>query len=144
MITPIKRYIILLLGIILFFSCHTEKSHNTMKDVDYRIDSLLEQMTLDEKIGQMNQLMNFIDSMPIDPYFHNLIKEGKLGAVLNAFSPEMINEMQRIAIEESRLGIPLLVGRDVIHGYRTIFPVNIGLAATFNPDLVRETAKIAA
>lgn len=109
-----------------------------------KVQELLQQMTLDEKIGQINQLMNFVDTIPIDPYFYNLIKEGKVGAVLNSFSPEMTNEMQRIAIEESRLGIPLLVGRDVIHGYRTIFPVNIGLAATFNPELIQETAKIAA
>ncbi|NOQ25171.1 MAG: glycosyl hydrolase [Bacteroidales bacterium] len=111
---------------------------------DSKIDKLVQQMTLEEKIGQMNQVMNFIDTMPIDPYFYNLIQEGKIGSVLNAYSPEMIKEMQRIAVEESRLGIPLLVGRDVIHGYRTIFPVNIGLAATFNTELVKEIAKIAA
>lgn len=105
---------------------------------------LLSEMTLEEKIGQMNQLMNFSDSLPIGPAFHELIKEGKIGAVLNSFSPEMTREMQRIAVEESRLGIPLLVGRDVIHGYRTIFPVNIGLAATFNPTLVQQTTEIAA
>jgi len=114
------------------------------RNIEYKVDSLLKQMTLDEKIGQMNQLMNFEDRMPIDPDFHNLLKEGKIGSVLNAFSPEMIKEMQRIAVEESRLGIPLLVGRDVIHGYRTIFPVNIGLAATFNPELVEKAAEIAA
>src|SRR5690606_2778489 len=58
--------------------------------------------------------------------------------------PEVILEMQRIAIKESRLGIPLLMGRDVIHGFNTIFPINIGLAATFNPELVGEGARIAA
>jgi len=109
-----------------------------------KVDELIEEMTLDEKIGQLNQLMNFVDTIPVDPYFYNLLKEGKVGSVLNGYSPELIKEMQRISVEESRLGIPLLVGRDVIHGYRTIFPVNIGLAATFNPELVKECTAIAA
>lgn len=117
---------------------------SNLNDTESRVDELIQKMTLDEKVGQMNQLMNFTDTIPIEPNFYNLIKDGKLGAVLNSYSVEMTNEMQRIAVEESRLGIPLLVGRDVIHGYRTIFPVNIGLAATFNPELVKETAKIAA
>lgn len=139
----IKFHIILLLGL-LSNSCETTINKSSMQEIDFKVDSLLNKMTLDEKIGQMNQLMNFVDTMPIDSYFYNLIKEGKIGSVLNSFSPEMTKEMQRIAVEESRLGIPLLVGRDVIHGYRTIFPVNIGLAATFNPALIQETARIAA
>ncbi|MEE4198391.1 MAG: glycoside hydrolase family 3 N-terminal domain-containing protein [Bacteroidales bacterium] len=121
-----------------FFSCKPSSNENN------KIDELIGKMTLDEKIGQLNQLMNFVDTIPVDPYFYDLLKEGKVGSVLNGYSPELIHEMQRIAVEESRLGIPLLVGRDVIHGYRTIFPVNIGLAATFNPGLVRECASIAA
>jgi len=140
----LKINIVLLIGLIFFNSCQNYRKSNVMDNTIDKVDSLMNLMTLDEKIGQMNQLMNFVDAIPIDPYFHNLIKEGKVGSVLNAYSPEMINEMQRIAVEESRLGIPLLVGRDVIHGYRTIFPVNIGLAATFNPELVKETAEIAA
>lgn len=139
-----KFYIILLMGIVLCYSCETKQNQNSMMDLNYKVNSLLDLMTLDEKIGQLNQLMNFVDTIPIDPYFYNLIKEGQVGSVLNAFSPEMIHEMQRIAVEETRLGIPLLVGRDIIHGYRTIFPVNIGMAATFNPELVKECAKIAA
>lgn len=131
------QYIILSL-LLISLSCNS-----TQKKYD-RTEYLIQEMTIEEKIGQMNQLMNFIDTIPIDPYFYNLIKEGKVGSVINSFSPEMTKEMQRIAIEESRLGIPLLVGRDIIHGYRTIFPVNIGLAATFNPNLVKETARIAA
>lgn len=129
---------------ILFSSCQHKSKMNSNNAIDYKVDSLLDQMTLDEKIGQMNQLMNFVDTLPIDPYFHKLLKEGKIGSILNAFSPEQIKEMQRIAVEESRLGIPIIVGRDVIHGYRTIFPVNIGLAATFNPDLIEACATIAA
>ncbi len=132
------------IGLILLISCQHNKINKTMNNANNKADSLINLMTLEEKIGQMNQLMNFVDTLPIESKFYNLIKEGKIGSVLNSFSPEMTREMQRIAVEESRLGIPLLVGRDVIHGYRTIFPVNIGLAATFNPDLVKECAKIAA
>jgi beta-glucosidase len=130
--------IITVLLLLMLIAC--KPTNNEMN----KIDTLIQKMTLEEKIGQMNQLMNFVDTLPIDSYFHNLIKEGKIGSVLNSFSPEMTREMQRIAVEESRLGIPLLIGRDVIHGYRTIFPVNIGLAATFNPELVQECARIAA
>ncbi|MFO7828461.1 MAG: glycoside hydrolase family 3 N-terminal domain-containing protein [Bacteroidales bacterium] len=129
---------ILTVVVMVSLSCSSINNEND------KVDELIGQMTLDEKIGQMNQLMNFVDTIPIDPFFYNLIKEGRIGSVLNAYSPDMVNEMQRIAVEESRLGIPLLVGRDVIHGYRTIFPVNIGLAATFNPELVKECAAIAA
>lgn len=132
--------IIILIAIIMSFSSCNPVSDNK----EDKIEVLINEMTLEEKIGQMNQLMNFVDTIPIDPEFKQLIKEGKIGSVLNGFSSEMINEMQRIAVEESRLGIPLLVGRDVIHGYRTIFPVNIGLAATFNPELVRQSSRIAA
>ncbi len=130
--------VFLILIVIFSVSCSPEKKEHDM------LEKLIGQMTLDEKIGQMNQLMNFVDSMPLDSYFYDLIQQGKVGSAINVFSPEMIHEMQRIAVEESRLGIPLLIGRDVIHGYRTIFPVNIGLAATFNPELVKETAQIAA
>jgi beta-glucosidase len=136
-------YIILFTGLILSYSCQNNNMKSNI-NIDYKVDSLLNLMSIEEKIGQMNQLMNFIDTLPVDPYFYNLLKEGKIGSVLNAFSTELIKEMQRIAVEESRLGIPLLVGRDVIHGYRTIFPVNIGLAATFNPELVKKTTAIAA
>lgn len=139
-----KIYIVLLFGLIVSYSCNPENKQNSMQEIEYKVDSLINLMSLDEKIGQTNQLMNFVDTVPVDPYFYSLIKEGKIGSVLNAYSSEMIKEMQRIAVEESRLGIPLLVGRDVIHGYRTIFPVNIGLAATFNPELVKECAEIAA
>lgn len=140
----LSTYLIFIILIGTSIACNQNSKMNSTNNIAYKVDSLLKQMTLDEKIGQMNQLMNFKDTMPIDPYFYNLLKEGKIGSVLNAFSPEMIKEMQRIAVEESRLGIPLLVGRDVIHGYRTIFPVNIGLAATFNPELVEKAAEIAA
>lgn len=86
------------------FACDSSKFSKEMI-TELKVDSLLQEMTIEEKIGQMNQLMNFVDSMPLDPYFYDLIKQGKVGSAINVFSPEMIQEMQRIAFEESRLGI---------------------------------------
>lgn len=106
---------------------------------DRFIEQLLGQMTLEEKIGQMNQL-NF--DQPLDSVKAQ-IRRGEIGSMLN-ISPEAINEVQRTAVEESRLGIPLIIGRDVIHGYKTIFPIPLGQAASFNPQVVEDGARVAA
>ena len=99
-------------------------------------------MTLAEKIGQMIQA-NASDGYAPDSLAEPL-RAGKLGSVLNIADPDTVNELQRIAVEESRLGIPLLVGRDVIHGFKTIMPIPIGQAASWNPEIVREGARVAA
>lgn len=138
------KHLFAIISLLIMFSCTNNDNSNMVDSFEQQANSLIAKMTIDEKIGQMNQLMNFDGNVSPDSYFYNLIKEGNIGSVLNVHSPEMIDEMQRIALEESRLGIPLLVGRDIVHGYRTIFPVNIGLAATFNPDLVQMCAEIAA
>ena len=106
-------------------------------DIDQRVEELLSKMTLEEKIGQMNQLSGGYQ-------FTEMIKEGNVGSILNIVDPVEINAVQRAAVEESRLGIPLLVSRDVIHGFRTIFPIPLGMAATFNPEIVEQGARIAA
>ncbi len=110
-------------------------------EIEQRIDEILSQMTVEEKIGQMNQLSYgdvAASSMADD------IRAGRVGSLLNIVDPAALNELQRIAVEESRLGIPLVVGRDVIHGFRTIFPIPIGQAATFNPEIVERGAAVAA
>jgi beta-glucosidase len=99
-------------------------------------------MTLAEKIGQMWQ-RNASVGAPAD-YLREDLRAGRIGAVINVVDVNTVNELQRIAVEESRLGIPLLVGRDVIHGFRTIMPLPLGLAATWNPGLVAECARVAA
>ena len=111
-------------------------------DIDQRVAALLEQMTLAEKIGQMTQLHAGSDDPARD--LGERLRAGRLGSVLNLADADLANELQRIAVEESRLGIPLLVGRDVIHGFATIMPLPIGQAASFNPDIAREGARIAA
>ena len=105
-----------------------------------KIESILSRMTLEEKIGQMNQISSYgnIEDMS------GLIKKGEVGSILNEVDPVRINALQRVAIEESRLGIPLLMARDVIHGFKTIFPIPLGQAASFNPQVAEDGARVAA
>ena len=112
----------------------------TADPVEKRVDDLLSQMTLQEKIGQLNQLS-------VDGYNDDMaaqMRAGMVGSILNEVRPEVINAYQKVAVEESRLGIPLIVSRDVIHGFHTIFPIPLGLAATFDPELVQQGARVAA
>ena len=101
----------------------------TKDPVEQKIDELLNQMTLQEKIGQMNQL----NGMGMSDDLKAQIREGRVGSLLNEVNIDVVNEMQRVAVEESRLGIPLIFARDVIHGFKTIFPIPLGQAATWNP-----------
>jgi beta-glucosidase len=112
------------------------------KNIDDRVESLLSKMTLSEKIGQMTQVSGFVGEIPVS--LANMIRKGEVGSVINETDPETSVEIQRIAIEESRLGIPLIMGRDVIHGFRTIFPIPLGQAASWNPELAMQCAQIAA
>ena len=116
--------------------------HEPGAALEQRVAALLGRMTLAEKIGQMNQL-NAGDDVAAGP-LGEYIRSGRVGAVLNLVDPEAVNALQRVAVQQSRLGIPLLVGRDVIHGFRTVFPIPLGQAATFNPGIVREGARVAA
>jgi beta-glucosidase len=107
-----------------------------------RAQALLAQMTLPEKIGQMSQVEAGHDYAP--DYLGDGLRAGRIGSVINIVDVDAVNELQRIAVEESRLGIPLLVGRDVIHGFKTVMPIPLGQAAAWNPDIVREGAAVAA
>jgi beta-glucosidase len=114
----------------------------TPETFETRARELLARMTLAERIGQMSQ----VETDPGHPpdVLGERLRAGRFGAVLNIVDVDVINELQRIAVEESRLGIPLLVGRDVIHGFKTIFPIPLGQAATWNPELVKQGARAAA
>lgn len=107
-----------------------------MKSED-RLDRLMNQLTLDEKIGQLWQIHGAA------PEHKELVRQGKVGSVLNVVGEEAV-EFQRIAREESRLGIPLIIGRDVIHGFRTVLPIPLGQAASWNPAVARAGASVAA
>lgn len=105
-----------------------------------KINSLLTKMTLQEKIGQMNQLNEWNNSAEME----QTIRSGSVGSFLNIVDAKRSNELQRIAVEETRLGIPLIFARDVIHGFKTIFPIPLGQAATWNPQLAENGARVAA
>lgn len=107
--------------------------------IEKKVERLLGEMTLEEKIGQMNQLSPWdYDDLA------EKVRRGEVGSILNCTDPEQVNRIQRVAVEESRLGIPLIVARDVIHGYKTIFPIPLGQAASFNPEIVEKGARVAA
>ena len=106
------------------------------------MQALLAKMTLAEKIGQMSQRNASGGDAP--DYLGDGLRAGRIGSVLNVVDVEVVNELQRIAVEESRLGIPLMVGRDVIHGFKTVMPIPLGQAATWNPEVVEASARAAA
>jgi len=120
-------------------STTTPRTPETIED---RIEELLSRMTLAEKIGQLSQVNAPGPHIPDD--FANALRIGRIGSVLNEVDPDVVSRLQQIAVEESRLGIPLLIGRDVIHGFRTIFPIPIGQASSWNPELVRRGARVSA
>ena len=127
--------------IVLLAACAPVQKHMGVdEEVERKIDVLLKKMTLEEKFGQMNQISSWgnIEDMS------NLIRKGLISSILNETEPTRINAMQKVAIEESSLGIPLLIARDVIHGFRTIFPIPLGQASTFNPEIVQTGARVSA
>lgn len=130
----LRKYIHLLLFMALLSACSTQQD-----PVEKQVENLLAQMTLEEKIGQMNQY-----SEEAFDNFEEKIRAGEVGSILNEIDPETINRYQRIAMEESRLGIPVLFARDIIHGFKTIFPIPLGQAASWNPALAEECGRATA
>ncbi len=128
----------------------TSATHLLKPDVERRVNELIGRMTLDEKIGQMNQVFPFVTPKA------DSIRAGRIGSFITEVDAlagkgvapearaETCNELQRIAVTESRLGIPILFGRDVIHGYRTVFPIPLGQAAAWSPERVEQASAVAA
>jgi beta-glucosidase len=110
------------------------------------VDSILALMTLEEKVGQLTQWRGrWSETGPLVPEGGEAeIRASRVGSFLGVFGADYTREMQRVAVEETRLGIPLLFAHDVIHGFRTIFPVPLGEVASFNPEAVENAARIAA
>jgi beta-glucosidase len=111
-----------------------------------KADSVLALMTLDEKIGQLNlpAAGDFTTGQAASSNIAEKIKSGKVGGLFNIKTVAKIRDVQRVAVEESRLGIPLLFGMDVIHGYETIFPIPLGLSCSWDMDLIKKSAQVAA
>src|SRR2546421_1743802 len=114
--------------------------------LDSKVEALLRKMTLVEKVGQ---LVQYSAGQPTGPGtgrtdYKDMIGKGQIGALFNITNARDVNAYQRIAVEQSRLHIPLLFGLDVIHGFRTEFPIPLGLASSWDPELVERTARIAA
>ncbi len=132
---------LLLIAVLPVLLCDAQK-----KTIDQKVDSVLKLMTLDEKIGQMNQYNgDWAATGPItkDGDKQNQIRKGMVGSMLNVTGVEHTRTLQEIAMQ-SRLKIPLLFGQDVIHGYRTIFPIPLGEAASWDLEAIQQSARIAA
>ncbi len=112
---------------------------SAQSDVEGRIDSLLARMSVAEKLGQLNQL----DGRSKVPYLESLIESGKLGSIMNIVDYKEINRLQKMAVENPP-HIPIVFSRDVVHGFRTMLPIPLAMAASFNPSLVEEGSKVAA
>jgi beta-glucosidase len=111
-----------------------------------KLEALLQKMTLEEKVGQ---LVQYSAGQPTGPGtgrtdYDDMIRKGEVGALFNITTARQVNTYQRIAVEQSRLHIPILFGLDVIHGFRTEFPIPLGLASSWDPDLIEQTARVAA
>ncbi len=141
-----KQLLSTVLLIAAFFSCSERKSGAGDTKMDTFINDLMGKMTIEEKIGQLNLPVagGAVTGIAISKDVEDKIRKGQVGGIFGVFGPEKVKKVQEVAVNESRLKIPLIFGLDVIHGHRTIFPIPLGLAATWNPDLVRKSAQVAA
>jgi beta-glucosidase len=125
-------------------------SVNAQNETEQKVEDLLSKMTLEEKIGQMNQYSGFFDVTGPAPIFgenknkYEHIKTGQVGSMLNVLGVEDIRKMQQLAVENSRLGIPLIFAYDVIHGYKTMAPIPLAEAASWDMQAIEKSARISA
>ncbi|HEU4712378.1 MAG TPA: glycoside hydrolase family 3 N-terminal domain-containing protein [Pyrinomonadaceae bacterium] len=139
---PLSLFLCLAFVAALLFATPPSSAQRSV-DVERRVSALLAQMTLQEKLGQLQQL-DAEGNGNFRPEHVELVRKGLLGSTLGVRNGGRPNQIQRVAVEESRLKIPLLFGFDTIHGYRTIFPIPLGEAATWDPSLAERSSSIAA
>ena len=149
-----KKLLILSVIILVSMKCKTikgqEKKVNTKQEIERKVDSLLQLMTIEEKVGQMNQYNGFWDvTGPIPEggsaekkYEH--LRKGWVGSMLSVRGVKEVRAVQKIVVEESRLGIPLIIGFDVIHGYKTLSPIPLAEAASWDLAAIKKSAEVAA
>lgn len=142
-----KHSLVMLAYLSALFACSKKEED----PIGVKVEKLLSQMTVEEKIGQLNQYANpyrstgtgaASDSANVN--YDNMIRKGEIGSFLNVLGTEDTRRLQTIAVEESRLGIPLIFGYDVIHGYKTMFPIPLGETASFDRKAMEKGARIAA
>ncbi len=141
-----KRIIWLIPCFLVLFSVHSFAQQNDKSKMDLFINNLMNKMTLDEKIGQLNLpgSGDIVTGQAKSSDIGKKIKAGQVGGLFNIKGVEKIREVQRVAVEESRLKIPLLFGMDVIHGYETTFPIPLALSCSWNLKMIEQTARVAA
>ena len=130
-------------GVAALALCAGALTHAQTAGVEARVDALLARMTLEEKLGQLQQLAGQAEG-DYSPEQEALTRKGLVGSLLNVRGAARVNTIQRVAVEGSRLKIPLLLGFDVIHGYRTVFPIPLGEAASWDPAGAEQSSAIAA
>lgn len=146
----IKRYAFLLLIVYGSGYAQTKKHLDTSKPIEDRISLLMKEMTLEEKVGQMNQYNGSWDVTGPKPESgtneekYNNIKKGWVGSMLTVRGVKEVKAVQKIAVEETRLGIPLIFGFDVIHGYKTLSPIPLAEAASWDLEAIKNSARVAA
>ncbi|HEX5966650.1 MAG TPA: glycoside hydrolase family 3 N-terminal domain-containing protein, partial [Pyrinomonadaceae bacterium] len=139
---PLSLLLCLVVVLALVFSTPSSSAQRR-NDIEARVNALLARMTLSEKLGQLQQL-DGEGNGNFRPEHLELVRKGLLGSTLGVRNGGRPNQLQRVAVEESRLKIPLLFGFDTIHGYRTIFPIPLAEAASWDPSLAERTSSIAA
>ena len=129
-----------------FLSTAAIQAQKSPQDMDRFIDALMKKMTVEEKVGQLNLPVSgeIVTGQAQNSDVAKKIEQGLVGGLLNLKGVEKIRDVQKLAIEKSRLGIPLIFGMDVVHGYETIFPIPLGLSCSWDMEAIRKSARIAA
>src|SRR6201996_162483 len=140
-IAVLSAFIFILIGI-------NSKAQTRSSDAKMNafVSSLMSKMTLDEKIGQLNLVVSgpALTGTTVNAGVTEKLKKGDIGGIFGVYGTNFIGKAQEIAVKESRLHIPLIFGLDVIHGHRTIFPIPLGMSATWDMGLIQRSARIAA
>ncbi len=139
-----KNLLLIFLSLMLLLAC--SKKQSSQSSIDHRVDSVLHLMTIEEKIGQLNlpSAGEFVTGQAENSDIAKKIEKGMVGGLFNIKSVSKIKEIQKLAVEKSRMKIPLIFGMDIIHGYETIFPIPIGLSCSWDMELIKRSARIAA
>ena len=128
---------------LLLGACTSNPKANRFAKIDVQVDSVMQLMTLDEKIGQLVQLTSKPDGTLVKESV-DIIKKGQCGSILGAYSAASTRKLQQMAMNNSRLGIPLIYGNDVIHGFKTLSPIPLGEAASWDMEAIEKSARVAA